>query len=60
MIGSAKVLYDYGDGSDPDDLVAGEGEQIWLTEKISDDWWRGMSHDQSRSGIIPVPMFRLR
>lgn len=53
VIGSAKVLYDYGDGTDPDDLVAGEGEQIWLTEKISDDWWRGMSHDQSRSGIIP-------
>ncbi|KAF6767298.1 Src homology-3 domain protein [Kalmanozyma brasiliensis GHG001] len=52
-LGTAQVLYDYGDGSDPDDLQATEGEQIWLTEKISDDWWRAMSHDQSRQGIIP-------
>lgn len=52
-IGTAQVLYDYGDGSDPDDLQAGEGEQIWLTEKISADWWRGLSHDQGRQGIIP-------
>ncbi|SPO31400.1 uncharacterized protein UTRI_06530 [Ustilago trichophora] len=58
VIGSAQVLYDYGDGSDPDDLQAVEGEHIYLTEKISDDWWRGMSTDQSRQGIIPTTYVR--
>ncbi|KAJ1032863.1 hypothetical protein NDA18_001586 [Ustilago nuda] len=58
VTGTAQVLYDYGDASDPDDLEAVEGEQIYLTEKISDDWWRGMSTDQSRHGIIPTAYVR--
>lgn len=52
------VFYSYGDGTDPDDLQATEGEQIYLTEKISDDWWRGMSRDQARHGIIPTTYVR--
>lgn len=57
-IGSAEVLYDYGDGSDPDDLTAREGETIYLVEHISDDWWRATSHDSSRHGIIPASYVR--
>lgn len=52
------VFNSYGDGTDPDDLQATEGEQIYLTEKISDDWWRGMSRDQARQGIIPTTYVR--
>ncbi|SPO48816.1 uncharacterized protein PSANT_06507 [Moesziomyces antarcticus] len=57
-IGSATVLYDYGDGTDADDLQATEGETVWLTEKISDDWWRAMSQDGARQGIIPTAYVR--
>jgi len=58
VIGKAQVLYDYGDGTDQDDLVAKEGEHVYLTESISDDWWRAMSHDQTRQGIIPSTYVR--
>lgn len=57
-IGTAEVLYDYGDGSDPDDLTAREGESIYLVEHISDDWWRATSHDSARHGIIPASYVR--
>ncbi|SJX66535.1 uncharacterized protein SRS1_16764 [Sporisorium reilianum f. sp. reilianum] len=57
-IGTAQVLYDYGDGTDADDLQATEGEQIYLTERISDDWWRAISQDQARQGIIPTSYVR--
>ncbi|ETS59785.1 hypothetical protein PaG_06312 [Moesziomyces aphidis] len=57
-IGSATVLYDYGDGTDADDLQATESETVWLTEKISDDWWRAMSQDGARQGIIPTAYHR--
>ncbi|PWZ01247.1 hypothetical protein BCV70DRAFT_199596 [Testicularia cyperi] len=58
VIGTAEVLFDYGDGTDSDDLVAREGETIYLTEKISDDWWRASSQDLSRIGIIPTTYVR--
>ncbi len=48
----------YGDGTDADDLQATEGETVWLTEKISDDWWRAMSQDGARQGIIPTAYVR--
>lgn len=58
-IASATVLYDYADGSDPDDLVAKQGETVYLTEKISDDWWRAKSQDGDRTGIIPSSYVRV-
>lgn len=55
---SLHLAQSYGDGTDADDLQATEGEHIYLTEKISDDWWRAMSQDQSRTGIIPTTYVR--
>lgn len=57
-IGTAEVLYDYGDASDPDDLTAHEGETVYLTEQISQDWWRATSQDSTRHGIIPASYVR--
>ncbi|PWN48288.1 hypothetical protein IE53DRAFT_319707 [Violaceomyces palustris] len=57
---SAGALYEYGDGTDPDDLPVKEGERIILLERISDDWWRGKKVDGTREepGIVPSSYVR--
>ncbi|EPQ25795.1 uncharacterized protein PFL1_06662 [Pseudozyma flocculosa PF-1] len=58
-LGYAEALYDYGDASDPDDLVVVEGERIVLLEKISDDWWRARKESGGQeAGIVPTAYVR--
>ncbi|CEH17615.1 protein that induces appearance of [Ceraceosorus bombacis] len=56
-LGRAVALYDY-DGTEAEDLRVGEGEEVELIEKVSEDWWRAKS-SEGRQGIVPSTYLRL-
>ncbi|KAF8630039.1 hypothetical protein AX15_003131 [Amanita polypyramis BW_CC] len=52
----AEALYDYV-SDEPGDLQIRENQQIWVTEKNSDDWWTG--EFDGKSGLFPASYVKL-
>ncbi|KAF7301224.1 hypothetical protein MIND_00687200 [Mycena indigotica] len=47
----AEALYDY-DSTDPGDLQIRAKQNVWVTERTSDDWWTG--EFQGKTGLFPA------
>ncbi|KAK7471151.1 hypothetical protein VKT23_002562 [Stygiomarasmius scandens] len=54
----AEALYDY-EPSDPNDLGIRAKQNIWVTEKTSDDWWTGQVDGTGKSGLFPASYVKL-
>ncbi|KIY63470.1 SH3-domain-containing protein [Cylindrobasidium torrendii FP15055 ss-10] len=52
----AEALYDYNSGEDGD-LAVKAGQQVWVTEKSSPEWWTGTL--DGRSGLFPASYVKL-
>ncbi|KAJ4472039.1 SH3-domain-containing protein [Lentinula aciculospora] len=52
----AEVLYDY-DSQDPADLRIRANQRILVTERTSDDWWKG--EVDGKSGLFPATYVKL-
>ncbi|KAF9076647.1 SH3 domain-containing protein [Rhodocollybia butyracea] len=52
----AEALYDY-DSNDPADLQIRANQRILVTERTSDDWWKG--EVDGRSGLFPATYVKL-
>ncbi|EIW82165.1 hypothetical protein CONPUDRAFT_136717 [Coniophora puteana RWD-64-598 SS2] len=49
----AEALYDY-ESTDAGDLPIREGQNIWVTEKSSEDWWTGQIEGKGKEGLFPA------
>ncbi|KAF5357619.1 hypothetical protein D9758_007492 [Tetrapyrgos nigripes] len=54
----AEALYDY-DPADANDLQIRAKQQIWVTERTSDDWWTGQVDGTGKAGLFPATYVKL-
>ncbi|KAJ7163784.1 SH3-domain-containing protein [Mycena crocata] len=52
----AEALYDY-DSTDPGDLQIKANQNVWVTERTSDDWWTG--EFQGKTGLFPASYVKI-
>jgi len=52
----AEALYDY-DSKDPGDLRIRANENVWVTERTSDDWWTG--EFEGKTGLFPASYVKI-
>ncbi|KAJ7727966.1 SH3-domain-containing protein [Mycena metata] len=52
----AEALYDY-DSTDPGDLQIRANQNVWVTERTSDDWWTG--EFEGKSGLFPASYVKI-
>ncbi|KAJ7929146.1 SH3-domain-containing protein [Mycena leptocephala] len=52
----AEALYDY-DSKDPGDLRIRANQNVWVTERTSDDWWTG--EFQGKTGLFPASYVKI-
>ncbi|KAJ7047799.1 SH3-domain-containing protein [Mycena alexandri] len=52
----AEALYDY-DSKDPGDLQIRANQNVWVTERTSDDWWTG--EFEGKSGLFPASYVKI-
>ncbi|KAJ7644370.1 SH3-domain-containing protein [Roridomyces roridus] len=52
----AEALYDY-DSADPGDLQIRANQNVWVTERTSDDWWTG--EFQGKTGLFPASYVKI-
>ncbi|KAI0346962.1 hypothetical protein BDW22DRAFT_1410907 [Trametopsis cervina] len=52
----AEALYEY-TSEDPGDLPLQEGQQVYVVEKTSDDWWTAVS--DGRRGLVPASYVKI-
>ncbi|KAF8211588.1 hypothetical protein K438DRAFT_1903515 [Mycena galopus ATCC 62051] len=52
----AEALYDY-DSTDPGDLRIRANQNVWITERTSDDWWTG--EFEGETGLFPASYVKI-
>ncbi|KAJ7477174.1 hypothetical protein B0H11DRAFT_2030047 [Mycena galericulata] len=52
----AEALYDY-DSTDPGDLQIRANQNVWVTERTSDDWWTG--EFEGKTGLFPASYVKI-
>ncbi|KAJ7745518.1 SH3-domain-containing protein [Mycena olivaceomarginata] len=52
----AEALYDY-DSKDPGDLQIRANQNVWVTERTSDDWWTG--EFEGKTGLFPASYVKI-
>ncbi|KAJ7762786.1 SH3-domain-containing protein [Mycena maculata] len=52
----AEALYDY-DSADPGDLQIRANQNVWVTERTSDDWWTG--EFEGKTGLFPASYVKI-
>ncbi|KAJ7667587.1 SH3-domain-containing protein [Mycena polygramma] len=52
----AEALYDY-DSTDPGDLQIRANQNVWVTERTSDDWWTG--EFKGKTGLFPASYVKI-
>ncbi|KAJ6516353.1 SH3-domain-containing protein [Mycena sanguinolenta] len=52
----AEALYDY-DSTDPGDLRIRANQNVWVTERTSDDWWTG--EFEGKTGLFPASYVKI-
>ncbi|KAJ7265867.1 hypothetical protein B0H12DRAFT_1200952 [Mycena haematopus] len=52
----AEAMYDY-DSTDPGDLGIRANQNVWVTERTSDDWWTG--EFEGKTGLFPASYVKI-